>query len=177
MNNKSKAKGYTIWFTGLSGSGKTTIAKELVKKLRDKNIPVVLLDGDDVRKTVSKDLGYTREDRDKHITRVADICKIITSNGVLNIACVVSPTEKIRKYAKNKIKNFIEVYTKCPIEVCEKRDAKGHYKNVKEGKIKDFVGITIKYEEPKNPDIVLETNKYSIEECVSKLMEYLEKKI
>ena len=88
-------KGYTIWFTGLSGSGKTTIANELVKRLRKRNIPVVLLDGDIVRKTLSRDLGYTKEDRDKHITRVADTCHLITENEVLCIACVISPTEKI----------------------------------------------------------------------------------
>lgn len=167
-------KGATIWFTGLSGSGKTTIANELVKKLRNNGIPVVLLDGDVVRETLSRDIEYTKEERDKHITRVADVCYLITLNGVLNIACVVSPTEKIRRYARNLIKNFVEVYVKCPISVCEKRDAKGHYKKVRSGEIKDFVGINIKYEEPKSPDIILNTDKETIEDSVNKLFKYLE---
>lgn len=169
-------KGYTIWFTGLSSSGKTTIANALVKKLHANNIPVILLDGDIVRKTLSRDLGYTKDERDKHITRVADVCHLITSNGVLNIACVVSPTKKIRSYARNLIKNFVEVYIKCPISVCEKRDAKGYYKKVKSGEIKDFVGINIKYEEPKSPEIILDTEKETIEESTDKLYEYLTKK-
>jgi len=169
-------KGATIWFTGLSSSGKTTIANVLVKKLHANNIPVILLDGDIVRKTLSRDLGYTKDERDKHITRVADVCHLITSNGVLNIACVVSPTEKIRTYARNLIKDFIEVYIKCSISVCKKRDVKGHYKKAESGEIKDFVGINIKYEEPKSPEITLDTEKETINESVNKLYKYLENK-
>lgn len=171
-----KMKGYTIWFTGLSGSGKTTVANELVKRLRVKNVPIVLLDGDVIRKTLSSDLGYTKNERDKHITRVANVCHIITLNCVLNVACVISPTEEIRQYAKDLIKDFVEVYIKCPIEICNKRDVKGHYKKVNEGEIKDFVGVTIAYEEPENPDVVLETDKETVEESVDKLMKYLEAK-
>ena len=169
-------KGTTIWFTGLSGSGKTTIANELVKKLRSKDISVVLLDGDIVRKTISRDCGYTKEERDKHITRVADICNIITLNGVLNIACVVSPTREIRRYARDYIKSFVEVYVKCPISVCKERDPKGHYKKVESGEIKDFVGINVPYDEPENPEVVIETDKLNLEESVGKLLSYLEKK-
>jgi len=169
-------KGYTIWFTGLSGSGKTTIANELVKKLREEKIPVVLLDGDIVRKTLSRDVGYTGEERDKHITRVADVSYLVSSNGVLCIACVVSPTRKIRKYARDLIEKFVEVYTKCPLSVCEKRDVQGHYKKVRSGEIKEFVGINIKYEEPKSPELTLYTDKESIDESVSKLYNYIKDK-
>jgi len=168
-------KGATIWFTGLSGSGKTTIANLLTKKLRGKNIPVVVLDGDIVRKMISLDLGYSKEERDKHITRVVHVCELITKNDVLNIACFLSPTRAIRDYARKKIRNFIEVYIKCPIEVCEKRDVKHHYSKVREGKIKEFVGISIPYEEPKNPDIVCETDKNDAETCTNKILKYVEK--
>ena len=167
--------GYTIWFTGISGSGKTTIANELVSILRGRNIPVVLLDGDIVRKSLSHDLGYSKEDRDKHITRVADVSHLINMNGILVIACVLSPTRKIRRYARKLIENFLEVYIKCPYEVCEKRDVKGFYKQVREGKIKHFVGFNIPYEEPEKPEIILNTDKESLSESVQNLLGYLER--
>ena len=168
----------TIWFTGLSGSGKTTIADLLAKKLRSKGMSLVVLDGDIVRKTISSDLGYTKEERDKHITRVAQACELITKNGVINLACVISPTKKIRKYASSIIgkDNFLEVYVKCPIEICEKRDVKGHYKKVRSGEIEHFVGINVPYEEPENPSLVLETKKESIEESTNKIIKLLEEK-
>ena len=166
--------GYTIWFTGISGSGKTTIADKLVSVLHERNIPVVLLDGDIVRKTLSHDLGYSKEDRDKHITRVADVCHLITINGIIAIACVLSPTRKIRRYARKLIKNFIEIYIKCPFEICEKRDVKGYYKQVRDGKIKDFVGYNIPYEEPEHPEIIVETDTLSVEESVGTIISYLE---
>lgn len=174
MNWKSTLKGCTIWFTGLSGSGKTTIAEGLARKLRMRDISVVLLDGDEVRKTLSSDLGYKKEERDIHITRVANVSYLITKNDVICIVCVISPTKRIRDFARTTIKNFIEVYTKCPISVCMKRDIKGHYKKVKNGEIKDFVGINIPYEEPEKPEIILETHKESVNESIDRLLQYLE---
>jgi len=168
----------TIWFTGLSGAGKTTIASLLVERLRAKGKGLVVLDGDMVRKTISSDLGYTKEERDKHITRVAQACELITKNKVMNVACVISPTKKIREYARSIIGKdaFFEIYVKCPIDICEKRDVKGHYKKVRSGEIKDFVGITVPYEEPENPDLVLETDRESVEESTNKIINLLEER-
>ena len=170
-----KAKGGTIWFSGLHGSGKTTIADGLAKKLRAEGVELVVLDGDELRKGVSADLGYSIEDRNKHIKRVADICAIISKNNVLNIACVASPSKEIRDYARSKIPNFIEVFVKCPIEVCEKRDVKGHYRKARAGEdgFDNFLGVGIKYEAPENPDLILETDKESAEESVEKLYKKL----
>lgn len=165
----------TIWFTGLSGSGKSTIAKLVKQKLAEEGIPLIIFDGDEVRKSLSRDLDYSKESRDKHITRIADVCKIISSQGVLNLACVIAPTREIREYARRNIPSFVEVYVKCPLSECQKRDPKGHYQKVKEGAIKDFVGVTIPYEEPLNPEIVIDTYENSSEQCAQEIVSYLKK--
>jgi len=169
-------KGHTIWLTGLSGSGKTTIAKLVAEKLRQQSIPVVILDGDVVRKSVSSDLGYTKRDRDRNITRIADICKIITDNGVINIASVVSPTKSIREYARRIIGNFTEVYIKCSLKECKRRDTKGIYEKFDNGEIDYLVGINIDYEEPKYPEIILNTDTTTPLKCCNLLLHYLRKK-
>ena len=166
----------TIWFTGLSGAGKSTIAELLVEQLRKESIQVALLDGDIVRKTISKDLGYTKEDRDKHITRVADICALLTSDHILSIACVISPTKAIREYARNQIKKFVEVYIKCPIEICEERDVKGHYKKFRSGEIKDFVGLNVPYEAPEQPEITIDTHNTTPQQAAEQLRQALKDK-
>ncbi|GAF71123.1 unnamed protein product [marine sediment metagenome] len=181
MNNKDKKmlkEGWTLWFTGLHGSGKSTIAEKLASILRRESIPVVILDGDEIRKTISSDLGYTIEERDKHMQRVAQICKLISDSGILNIASVASPTERSRKYAKKIIKNVLIIYTKCPVEICEQRDVKGHYKKAKnkEKIFNNFVGKYVKYEVPKSPDITLTTNKENVDESVNKLLTKLREK-
>ena len=176
MNNLKK--GWTIWFIGLHCSGKTTITEKLVKILREKNIPLAVLDGDEVRKTLSSDLGYSLEDRNTHMKRVTSLCKIITENGVLCIACVASPTESSRKYARQELKNIITVYVKCPIEICEKRDTKGHYKKArkKERGFENFLGVNLPFEEPKNPDIILNTEIETVDESVNNLINSLKEK-
>jgi len=170
-----KNQGLTIWFTGISGSGKTTIANEFAKRIRAQGRKIVILDGDTIRKNLSADLGYTKEERDKHITRVANVCGLITANGILNIACVISPTKEIRDYARNHIKNFVEVYIRCSINTCRERDVKGLYKKVDSGEITEFVGISIPYEEPENPELILDTDKESVNESVTKLINFINK--
>lgn len=168
-------KGATIWFTGLSGSGKSTIARLVKQKLAEENIPLIILDGDEVRNSLSRDLDYSKESRDKHITRIADVCKIISNQGVLNLACVISSTREIRGYARKNIPLFVEVYIRCPISECGKRDPKGHYKKVEEDTIKDFVGITIPYEEPLNPEIIVDTHEKNPDQCTHEIINYLKK--
>ena len=117
---------WALWFTGLHGSGKSTIADRLLEILKKKNIKAELLDGDELRKTISSDLGYSLEERNEHMRRVADLCKMVTDKGVMAIASVASPTEKSRDYAKKVLKKMLLVYVKCPLEVCAERDVKGH---------------------------------------------------
>jgi len=171
-------KAYVIWFTGRHGSGKSTIAGRLSKIFKSKNIPFVLLDGDEVRKAVSFDLGYSLDDRNKHMKRVAGMCKLISGSGVNVIASVASPTEKSREYARSNLKNLFMVYVKCSAEVCERRDVKGHYKKarLKEKGYENFVGIHAPFEEPRKVDITLETEKESIDVCMAKLEKALEHK-
>jgi len=169
---------WTIWFVGLHGSGKTTITANLANILREKNISLEVLDGDEVRKNISLDLGYSLEDRNSHMKRIADLSKEINDKGSLCIACVASPTESSREYAKKTIKNVVIVYAKCPIKVCEERDVKGHYKKArnKEKGFENFLGVSLPFEEPKNADLILETDKESPNESTEKLVKFLEKK-
>lgn len=172
------AKGWTIWFVGLHGSGKSAISERLAGILGGKNIPVVVLDGDEVRKTISSDLGYTLDERNANMGRIADLCKIINDNGIHAIACVASPTEKSREYARKKLEKIIIAYAKCPMEICEQRDVKGHYKKArkKEKGFENFLGISLPFEEPNDADIVLNTDKETIEESTKKLVEFLKKR-
>ena len=171
-------KACTIWFTGLHGSGKTTIANLLEKNLRNQNIPVVVLDGDEVRKYISPDLGYTSEERNNHMKRIAGMCKILSDYGIITIACVASPTQESRDYAKSVLENLFLVYVNCPLEICEDRDIKGHYKKArnKEEGFENFLGVSLKFEPPIDPDMILNTNTESVEESVNKLMIKLKEK-
>ena len=174
MNQKGE---YVIWFTGLSGSGKTTISRYFANELRKRHKPFVLLDGDIVRKTLSGDLGYSKHDRNKHILRVAHMSYLVSANNVLTIACVISPSRKIRRYARHLIgKYFIEVYVKCSIDTCRRRDVKGHWDKVEKGIIKDFVGYNIPYDEPQYPEIILNTDRETVMQSVQRLVNYLERK-
>ena len=166
--------GHTIWMTGLPCSGKTTIAEMTAKKIREQyKIPVIVLDGDVVRKHITYDLGYTKEERDKNIRTIADICNVINMNDVLCIASIISPTKEIRDYAREKISKFHEVYVKCPQKICEKRDVKGHYKDYRFGKIQNFVGMNIPYDEPESPGIILNTNRESPQESCDRLIRFI----
>ena len=170
--------GWTLWFTGLHGSGKSTISERLSKILKDRDVSFVLLDGDELRKNLSSDLGYTLGERNEHMKRVAELCKSSSNGGKLVIASVASPTYQSREYARKILEKFFLVYVKCSLDVCENRDVKGHYKKARDNHkgFENFISVSSKYEEPKSPDIVLDTDKYSVEESVQKLVDKLEGK-
>lgn len=161
--------GFTIWFTGLSGAGKSTLSEAIEQRLRNIGRNVEILDGDVVRTHLSKGLGFSREDRDTNIKRIAFVCGLLTRNGVICISAAIAPYREARAWARQEIGKFVEVYVKCPIDVCRERDVKGLYKLVDEGKIKGFTGVDDPYEEPENPELVVETNLESIEESVDRI--------
>jgi adenylylsulfate kinase len=161
--------GFTIWFTGLSGSGKSTLSEIIEQRLRERGRNVEVLDGDIVRTHLSKGLGFSREDRDTNIKRIAFVCGLLTRNGVICISAAIAPYREARDWARQQIGNFVEIYVKCPIDVCRQRDVKGLYKLVDEGKIKGFTGVDDPYEEPEHPELVIETDKETIEESVERI--------
>jgi len=162
--------GFTIWFTGLSGAGKSTLSEAIERRLKQYGYKVEILDGDIVRTHLSKGLGFSREDRDTNIKRIAFVCSLLTRNGVICISAAISPYREARAWARNEIKNFVEVYVKCPIDVCRERDVKGLYKLVDEGKITGFTGVDDPYEEPENPELVIETDKETQDESVAHIL-------
>ena len=167
-------KGFTVWFTGLSCSGKTTVSQGLVEELRKRGLKVEVLDGDVVRTNLSKGLGFSKEDRDTNIKRIGFVCKLLTRNGVVAIGAAISPYRAIRDYNRREIKDFVEVYCKCPLEVCIERDVKGLYKKALAGEITNYTGVSDPYEEPLNPEVVLETDKETREQSIGKVIRKLE---
>lgn len=161
-------KGVVIWLTGLSGSGKTTLALCLNSKLDN----VCLIDGDLARSTFSSDLGFSKEDRDENIRRIA-LAAANSEYKYIVIVSVISPYTEQREYARALCNNFVEVFVDCPLDVCEKRDVKGLYKRVRAGEIKNFTGIDDQYDEPKSPEIHLNTDKLSVDECVNIILNYM----
>ena len=170
----SKAQGFTLWFTGLPCSGKTTISNIVEKELRKRGLSVESLDGDEVRQHLSSDLGFSKEDRDKHIQRIGFIAKLLSRNGVATLASFVSPYKAIRDHVRSEIENFVEIYVKCPVEVCIQRDVKGMYKKALAGEIKNFTGISDPYEEPLNPELILDADKETPEESAWKVIQKIE---
>jgi len=169
-------KGFTVWFTGLSGSGKSTISEELVRQLKERDVPnIEVMDGDEVREHLSKGLTFSKEDRDINIKRIAFVCHLLTRNGVPNIAAAISPYRATREYARRMIKNFIEVHVAAPLEVCESRDVKGLYEKARQGEIENFTGVSDPYEEPLNPEVVCHTHEETVEESAGKIVDYLER--
>jgi len=168
-------RGFTIWFTGLSCSGKSTLSKKVEAELRRRGLnKIEVLDGDVVRMNLSKGLGFSKEDRDTNIKRIGFVCKLLTRNGVIAIAAAISPYREIRDFNRKEIGNFVEVYCKCPLKVCIERDVKGLYKKALAGEIKDYTGVDDPYEEPLNPEVILETDRESHEESVAKIIRKLE---
>ena len=170
--------GVVIWLTGLSGSGKSTIAHALEQKLLNNNIHTVVLDGDKIRKGLCSDLGFSPEDRRENIRRIGEVAKLFHDACTVTIVAFISPYREDRQRARRIIGDghFVEVFLDCPIAVCEKRDAKGLYKRARAGEIKEFTGISAPYEAPKNPEIHLHTDSTAIGPCVEKIIHYMSNK-
>jgi adenylylsulfate kinase len=168
-------KSCVIWFTGLSAAGKSTLANSLCRHLHTMGVNSYVLDGDNIRHGLNKNLGFSAEDRKENIRRLGEVAKLFVDAGVIAMTAFISPYEEDRNNARKLLKEdeFIEVFVKCSIDECERRDPKGMYKKAKAGQVKEFTGISAPYEEPKNPEIVLDTDKMTLEECLERLMGYL----
>jgi adenylyl-sulfate kinase len=167
-------KGFTLWFTGLPCSGKSAVADRVAQMLKERGLKAERLDGDIVRQSLTRDLGFSKEDRNENIRRVTFVAKLLTRNGVAVLTSFISPYKDIRAESRREIGTFLEVYTKCALDVCIERDVKGMYKKAMRGEIKEFTGISDPYEEPENPEILLETDKETLEESAGKVIRKLE---
>ncbi|MGP7816656.1 adenylyl-sulfate kinase [Niallia sp. 01092] len=173
---KNKHHSYVLWFTGLSGSGKSTVANAVAKRLFDDQVSSYVLDGDNIRFGINKDLGFSEEDRTENIRRIGEVSKLFVDSGQVVLTAFISPFQEDRDNVRKLLEDneFIEIYVKCSLEACEKRDPKGLYEKARQGIIKDFTGISSPYEEPKNPELTIDTEKYSIKECVEQIVQYLQ---
>ncbi|MFN6568384.1 adenylyl-sulfate kinase [Dendronalium sp. ChiSLP03b] len=167
-------QGKILWLTGLSGAGKTTIAKGVAQELRSRGCLVELLDGDVVRTHLSQGLGFSKEDRDINVRRIGFVADLLSRNGVIAIAAVISPYREIREKLKQTTTNFVEIYVQAPLAVCKSRDVKGLYAKARAGEIQNFTGISDPYEEPLNPEVICSTNQFTIQQCVQQVVSYLE---
>ncbi len=174
-----KQRSRVIWMTGLSGAGKTTLARYLEEALFQKGFLTQVLDGDNIRTGINNNLGFSDADRYENIRRIAEISKLFLDCGVITINCFISPTGLIREMARRIIgsENFIEVFVNAPIEVCEKRDVKGLYTRARRGEIKDFTGITSAFEPPEHMDIEIRTDLHPVEACVEQLLDFILPKV
>lgn len=173
MKQGNRERGAVLWFTGLSGSGKTTIAHEVEEKLLEAGVPVEILDGDVVRENLSKGLGFSKEDRDTNIRRIAFVAHLLQRNGVFVITAAISPYKAIRDEARAMIKDFVEIYADASLEVCEARDTKGLYAKARAGEIKGFTGIDDPYEAPETPEVVCDTDAEDVAESAQKVIDKL----
>ena len=179
--NRERLNGHKsalVWLTGLPGAGKSTLSTELEYRLYKKNVRTYILDGDNIRHGLSSDLGFSPDDRRENLRRVGEVAKLFVDAGILTIAAFASPYRVDRKMVRGFFQEgeFIEVYVKCPLEICEKRDPKGLYKRARRGEIKGLTGLSAPYEPPENPEIVVETDKMSVDECVEKIINFLQEK-
>ncbi len=170
---EKRQQGATLWFTGLPCSGKSTIADLVAKRLKGMGLRVERLDGDIVRKSLTRDLGFSKEDRDLNIERVTFVAKLLSRNGVFVLTSFISPYANKRNHARQETTNFIEIYIKCSVEECIKRDVKGMYKKAIAGEIEEFTGISDPYEEPENPELVLDTEHETAAQNTEKVIKYL----
>ncbi|MEO0947981.1 MAG: adenylyl-sulfate kinase [Cyanobacteria bacterium J06641_5] len=163
-------RGVTVWFTGLSGSGKTTISRALVADLRELDCKFEVLDGDIVRQNLTKGLGFSKEDRDENIRRIGFVANLLTRNGVIVLVSAISPYRDIREEVAERVGDFMEVYVNTPVEVCEERDVKGLYKRARSGEIKNFTGVSDPYEAPTEPAVECRTDLNTVEECKDQVL-------
>jgi len=171
-------KGCTVWLTGLSGSGKSTIAVDLEKRLWERGVRAYVLDGDNVRHGLNKNLGFSPEDRTENIRRIGEVAKLFTEAGIVALTAFISPYRADRDQVRALMQpgDFVEVHVDCPVEVCEQRDVKGLYKKARAGEIKEFTGISAPYEAPLKPELTLETSAQSVEASALQILQYLEEK-
>ncbi len=169
---------FLLWFTGLSGSGKSTIANAVEKALFEKGLHTYTLDGDNVRKGLNNNLTFSPEDRTENIRRIAEVANLMVDAGLIVLAAFVSPYKKDREMIKNTVKsvNFVEIFVDTSVEECERRDTKGLYAKARKGLIKDFTGINAPYEAPENPDVLIETENTTVEEAVEKVLKFVKNK-
>jgi adenylyl-sulfate kinase len=167
-------QGFTLWFTGLSGAGKSTISAIIAKRLRDAGAKVETLDGDVVRENLSKGLGFNKEDRDTNIRRIGFVCELLSRNGVIAIVAAISPYRAVREEIRSRVRNFVEIYVECPLEVVSGRDVKGLYKKALAGEIPQFTGVTDPYEPPLCPEVVVHSSSESPEESANRVWAKLE---
>jgi len=167
-------QGFTLWFTGLSGAGKSTISGIIEKRLREAGAKVEVLDGDVVRENLSKGLGFSKEDRDENIRRIGFVCELLSRNGVIAMVAAISPYRAVREQIRRRIRNFVEVYVECPLEVVAGRDVKGLYKKAIAGEIPQFTGVSDPYEPPLSPEVVVHSASQSPEESANRVWAKLE---
>ncbi len=170
-------KGFTLWFTGLSGAGKSTLANLVAEELRQRGRHVEVLDGDEVRTNLSKGLGFSKEDRDVNIRRIGYVCKLLARNGVIAISAAISPYREIRNEVRAQHERFFEVYVKCPLETLVERDVKGLYNKALQGEIANFTGVSDPYEEPFDPELVVESHRESPDQSLQRLLGALEEAV
>jgi adenylyl-sulfate kinase len=168
------AQGFTIWLTGLSGAGKSTIAERLVRELRARSKLVEVLDGDVIRTHLSKGLGFSKADRDTNILRIGWVCEVLSRNGVVAIAAAISPYRATRDQVRERIPHFVEVFVDCPLETCVERDVKGLYQQALRGEIKEFTGVSDPYEPPLNPEVTINSATESVDASMARIIAYLE---
>jgi adenylylsulfate kinase len=173
VRQANRERGCVIWFTGLSGSGKTTIAQVVENELLAAGVPTEILDGDVVRENLSKGLGFSKEDRDINVRRIAFVAHLLQRNGAFVITAAISPYRRVRHEARQMIKDFVEVYAEAPLEVCEERDVKGLYAKARAGELKGFTGVDDPYEPPEAPEVTCYTDKESVEESAKKVIDKL----
>ncbi len=174
---KAPSKGLTLWFTGLSSAGKSTLGRAVHDRLLSYGYRVELLDGDEIRKYLSKGLGFSKEDRDENIRRIGYVAELLTRHGVITLVSVISPYRAVRQEVRERIGNFVEIYVNAPLPVCEQRDVKGLYRKARGGQIHGFTGIDDPYEEPLSPDIECHTDLETLDESVEKVLREIEPRL